>query len=456
MGTKNQLAVSGLVVLIVAAVALAAAFAFSGDDIEDTPAAVTSASPEAPAATPKEVAIESSGVDEITDDSNDIAPPALQPAEEPVEALQDAPLVEPDPDYLRNLQRAGIRPIGWTTDFSLHSVDFREISSGGVPRDGIPPLDDPQFTTPALANDWLADREPVIALEINGEAKAYPLQILIWHEIANDVVGGVPVTVTFCPLCNSALVFERTLDSVIHDFGVSGNLRNSDLIMWDRQTETWWQQFTGEAIVGELTGKQLKIVSSVIVSWETFRDAYPTAPVLSRDTGYDRSYGVNPYVGYDTVDNPPFLFKGKTDGRLQPKERVVALTVDGEDVAFPFAVLQEERVVGYGSGEHEVVVFFESGTTSALNARSISGSDDVGASGVFRTVVDGDRLTFRADADQFIDNETGSIWSILGLAIDGPLAGKQLEPVVHANHPWFAWGAFKPDTKIYQGDGPST
>ena len=448
MGTKNQPAKLGLVVVIVAAVALAAAFAFNGDDIEDPPAAaVTGGSPQAPQETPKEVAIES---------SDDIAAPALQPAGEPAAASQDAPLVEPDPDYLRNLQRAGIRPIGWTTDFSLHSVDFTEISSGGVPRDGIPPLDEPQFTTPALANDWLDDREPVIALEINGEAKAYPLQILIWHEIANDVVGGVPVTVTFCPLCNSALVFERTLDGVIHDFGVSGNLRNSDLIMWDRQTETWWQQFTGEGIVGELTGKQLKVVSSVIVSWETFRDAYPTAPVLSRDTGYDRSYGLNPYVGYDTVDNPPFLFRGKTDGRLQPKERVVALTVDGEDVAFPFEILQEERVVGYGSGEHEVVVFFESGTTSALNARSIRGSDDVGASGVFRTVVDGDRLTFRADGDLFMDNETGSTWSILGLAVDGPLTGKQLEPVVHANHFWFAWGAFKPDTKIYEGDSPST
>ena len=178
MGTKNQLAISGLVVLIVAAGGLAAAFAFSGQDIEDTTAAaVTSASPEAPAETSKGVAIDSFGVDGITDDSNDIGSPALQPAEEPVVASLDAPLVEPDPDWLRNLQRAGIRPIGWTTDFSLHSVDFTEISSGGVPRDGIPPLDDPQFTTTALANGWLGDREPVIALEINGEAKAYPLQI---------------------------------------------------------------------------------------------------------------------------------------------------------------------------------------------------------------------------------------------------------------------------------------
>jgi hypothetical protein len=208
--------------------------------------------------------------------------------------------------------------------------------------------------------------------------------------------------------------------------------------------------------VGELTGKQLKIVPSVIVSWETFRDANPEAEVLSQDTGYDRPYGLNPYVGYDIVDNPPFLFNEKLDGRLQPKERVVALTVGGEDVAFPFAVLQEERVVGYGSGDEEIVVFFESGTNSALNARSISGSDDIGASGVFKTVLDSERLTFIVDGDRFVDNETGSTWSILGLAVDGPLTGKRLDPVVHANHFWFAWGAFKPDTKIYQGEGPST
>ena len=150
--------------------------------------------------------------------------------------------IEPDPDFREELARASISTRGWKTDFSRHTVSYSEIFSGGVPRDGIPPIDDPRVTTPERADGWLGDQEPVIAVELNGEARAYPLQILTWHEIVNDFLGEVPVTVTFCPLCNSALVFDRRLDGSVYDFGVSGKLRNSDLIMWDRQTESWWQQ----------------------------------------------------------------------------------------------------------------------------------------------------------------------------------------------------------------------
>ncbi len=182
-------------------------------------------------------------------------------------ATTSGSLAAPDPNFEEELKRARISTRGWETDFSRHSVPYSEISSGGVPRDGIPPLDDPKFITPEQADQWLGDAEPVISFEINGEARAYPLQILSWHEVVNDEVGGVPVVATLCPLCNSAIVFDRTLDGVVHDFGVSGNLRNSDLIMWDRQTESWWQQFTGEAIVGELTGKKLTFLPASIISW---------------------------------------------------------------------------------------------------------------------------------------------------------------------------------------------
>ena len=177
---------------------------------------------------------------------------------------------------------------------SPHTVSFGEILSGGVPRDGIPPLDNPTFTSVEDANNWLEDLEPVISLEVNGEAKAYPLQILIWHEIVNDEIGGIPVSATFCPLCNSAIVFDRRLDGVVHDFGVSGKLRNSDLIMWDRQTETWWQQLTGDGIVGELAGKKLTFIPATIISWADFKAAHPDALVLDKKTGFDRSYGENP------------------------------------------------------------------------------------------------------------------------------------------------------------------
>ena len=194
--------------------------------------------------------------------------------------------VAPDPDFERELREARFSTRGWETDFSRHSVPYSEIISGGPPPDGIPPIDDPKFVSPEDADRWLTGQEPVIALEIDGDARAYPLQIMIWHEIVNDVVGDVPVTVTFCPLCNSAIVFDRRLDGVTYDFGTSGNLRNSDLIMWDRQTESWWQQLTGEAIVGELTGKVLTFLPAPIVSWEDFKAANTGSKVLSRSTGF--------------------------------------------------------------------------------------------------------------------------------------------------------------------------
>ncbi len=382
------------------------------------------------------------------DDPTPTATPAVTPP-----GTASGGLVVADPDYREKLSRAGISTRGWETDFSRHSVPFTEILSGGPPRDGIPPLDDPKFTTFQDADTWLGDQEPVIAFELNGDAKAYPLQILTWHEIVNGVVGGVPVAVTFCPLCNAAIVFDRRLDGVVYDFGTSGKLRKSDLVMWDRQTESWWQQFTGEAIVGELTGKKLTFIPASIIAWEDFKAANPEGTVLSRDTGFSRNYGRNPYAGYDEADNPPFLFDGELDGRLLPKERVAAVTIGEVDVAFPFSILEKERVVNYTVSGQDLVVFFKPGTLSALDRSSIEDSRDVGATGVFDALLDGKKLTFRAAGNNFVDNETESVWNILGMATEGPLTGERLTPIVHANHFWFSWGAFKPDTKIYQGGG---
>ena len=360
--------------------------------------------------------------------------------------------VAPDPNFKRELREARFSTSGWETDFSRHSVPYSEIISGGPPPDGIPPIDDPKFVSPEDADRWLTGQEPVIALEIDGDVRAYPLQIMIWHEIVNDVVGDVPVTVTFCPLCNSAIVFDRRLDGVTYDFGTSGNLRSSDLVMWDRQTESWWQQLTGEAIVGELTGKVLTFLPAPIVSWKDFKAVNTDGKVLSRSTGFSRSYGRNPYIGYDKVDNPPFLLLDEPDGRLPPKERVVAVTIGDVDVAFPFSILERERVVNYSVNGRDLTVFFKPGTVSALDRSSIKESRDVGATGVFDPIVDRQKLSFRTDGEDIVDNETGSVWNILGEAVEGPLTGKTLAPIVHANHFWFAWGAFKSDTKIYQGE----
>ncbi len=173
----------------------------------------------------------------------------------------------------------------WKTDTEKRSIDLEELRSGGPPKDGIPSIDQPVYITAEEAASWLGDREPVIAFRFAGEARAYPLQILMWHEIANTRFGDIPVAVTFCPLCYSALVFDRRVDGETLEFGVSGFLRHSDMIMFDRTTESLWQQITGEAVVGSYTGTRLKTLPSQIISFEQFREVYPGGLVLSRETG---------------------------------------------------------------------------------------------------------------------------------------------------------------------------
>ena len=338
----------------------------------------------------------------------------------------------------------------WNTDWTKTNIDLSEILSGGPPRDGIPSIDDPKFISIDEAEEWLAGNEPVIALEIDADARAYPLQILTWHEVVNDTVGGVPVVVTFCPLCNSAIVFDRRVGDEVYEFGTSGLLRNSDLIMYDRTTESLWQQLTGEGIVGEETGTMLTFLSASLVSFDDFQEAYTDGVVLSRETGISRAYGRNPYAGYDTVDHTPFLFTGELDGRLLPMERIVAVSIGGIDVAYPYRILYEVGAINDTIAGQDVVVLYERGTSSALDTSQIADGQDVGAAGVFDPVLDGEKLTFRKDGDANVDEQTGSTWNVLGQATDGLLAGAQLTPIIHANHFWFAWAAFKPETIIYQ------
>ncbi|MFQ5933430.1 MAG: DUF3179 domain-containing protein [Dehalococcoidia bacterium] len=377
---------------------------------------------------------------------SDSAAAELTPTPVPTLSFTPGPVPDYDP-----AQRFG-GPLGrsvWNTDFSKHSIDYDDILVAQI-KDGIPAIENPVFLPVDPAPSWLGDLEPVISLEINGDARAYPIQILIWHEIANDVVGGVPVTVTFCPLCNTALVFERTIGDTVYDFGTSGMLRFSDLVMYDRQTESWWQQIGGEAIVGELTGTRLKQLSASIVSWKDFRTSFPNGQVLSRDTGFQRSYGRNPYTGYDNINSAPFLFVGPDDDRLRPMERVTTVEINDDAAAYPFLELEIQPVVNDVVGGTPIAVFFTKGTNSALDSSVISDSRDVGAGLVYSRVLDGRELTFVANGEHFMDNETGTTWNILGQAIDGELEGSALEPIIHANHFWFAWAAFRPETRIWR------
>lgn len=373
------------------------------------------------------------------------------PSSEPVSGLEAQP---DDPRCQAQVAQQGVRfnVSGWKTNFCLHSVDYAEILSGGPPPDGIPPLDNPKFETAAEADAWLKPNEPVISFQLGDEARAYPLQVLIWHEIVNDVVGGRPVAVTFCPLCNAAIVFDRTLNGQVLRFGTTGNLRYSDLIMWDDQTESWWQQFTGEAIVGDMTGARLEFLPAQIVAWADFKAAFPQGQVLSRDTGYLRSYGQNPYTGYDRIDRPPFLFDGTLDDRLPPMARVVAVAVGEAIKAYPFSTLKEVRVINDVVAGRQLVVFWKEGTASALDKRDIAASRDVGSTAVYERTLEGQTLTFTWDGAAFQDQETGSTWNLFGQATSGPLAEKSLRPVISHEYFWFAWAAFRPDTVIYRPD----
>ena len=385
----------------------------------------------------------------------------IEPTEEPeTESIEEEPEIimegnviigDDRPDQLRFITDR------WNTDWTRHTIDYDSILSGGPPRDGIPSVDEPKFISPDEAAEWLVDNEPVVFIELEGIARAYPLQILTWHEIVNDQIGSTPLIVTFCPLCNSALAFDRRVDDRVFEFGTSGLLRNSDLIMYDRTTESLWQQFTGEGIVGELAGRQLTFIPSAIVSFADFRDAHPDGEVLSRDTGfgdqYATRYGFNPYAGYDTIGRTPFLFDGEIDNRLEAVERVVTLSFDDIDIAYPLPVLSELGAINDSPNGHDLVVFHKDGTSSALGEQVIAEAEDVGATGVFNPVVDGQKLAFTQEGDYFVDAETGSTWNILGQAIDGELAGTQLEPIVHGDHFWFSWAAFRPDTVIFTPEG---
>ncbi len=303
---------------------------------------------------------------------------------------------------------------GWRTDFSRHAVPLIEFRRGGPGKDGIPAIDRPRFVAAAEAA-WLDPEEPVIELVLDGEARAYPLEILVWHEIVNDELAGRPVAVTFCPLCHTALAFERRLDERTLAFGVSGLLRHSDLVMYDRQTESWWQQFSGEAVVGELAGATLPRLPAAIVAWQDFLARHPDALVLSRDTGYERPYGGNPYPGYDDAESPTFLgTPNQDDGRVPLKERVVFVEIGGDALAVPFSALERAKSVRVEVGGEHLEIIWRPGVRSVFGAPDRAEPKEVGSALV--QSASGKRVTY-----------------------DTPF--------------WFAVAAFRPDTKVWTQTG---
>ena len=325
-----------------------------------------------------------------------------------------------------------------------------------LPPDAITPIDEPRFISQERASAWLAGREPVVALQVSGEARAYPVQILTKHEIVNDQVAGTPVTITFCPLCNSALAFDRRVDGRVLDFGTSGKLYKSALVMYDRQTESLWTHFEGLAVQGPLTGTRLEVLPVQLLSFAEWRRTFPEGAVLSRDTGFPTTYGDNAYEFYDRQEGPySQFFRQPVNHRLPAMARVVGVSLGGGEVAYPYRDLATEEgssAVNHEVGGEPIVVFWRAGTASALDAPVIAEGRDVGAAGVFFPQAGDRSLTFAVRNGRIVDRETGSAWSLAGVAVSGPLDGARLRPLHHLDAFWFAWQAYFPDTLVYGVD----
>ncbi len=330
-------------------------------------------------------------------------------------------------------------------------IDPDEVLSGGPPPDGIPPIDDPKFQ-PASEVDWLEVDEPVLSLTVGEETRAYPLRIMTWHEIVNDTVGGLPVAVTYCPLCNSGVAFDRTVEGEPTTFGTSGRLYADNLVMYDRRTESLWPQLTGRASIGVLTGTQLDSIPMGVVGWTQFREQHPDATVLTRETGHQRDYGRNPYVGYDDPDGDVlFALPGDVDARLPVKARVVGIERDGEAVALSREALADAGSVAFDLAGTRLVAWHVAGQRSALDESELALGSEIGSVAVFEPrLEDGRELGFTAVPDGFVDDRTGSTWNIFGVAVAGPLAGARLPAVTHLDTFWFAWAAFQPDTRLIE------
>lgn len=341
-------------------------------------------------------------------------------------------------------QSAPLNSGEFDTDFSRATISYVDVVAGGPPKDGIPAIDQPRFATLREARSWIDDQETVFVVEVAGAVRVYPVQILMWHEIVNDTVGGLPLTITYCPLCNTGVTFVRNYDGRTLDFGVSGRLRFSNMLMYDRQTESWWQQANGRAVAGEYAGGRLARYPMVMLSFAEARSNWPQARVLSRNTGHNRAYGRNPYRGYDTAERP-FLYRGPTiDENFDPMTRVVMVEVEGEQVAFAYPEIVEEGVVRERIAGVPIVVLFDPGAASPLDSATVAGGREVGAANAFIAIHEGRELTFRqVQEGVYRDRETGSRWNSAGRAVSGELTGVQLEPAETVQHFWFSYTAFE-------------
>ena len=336
------------------------------------------------------------------------------------------------------------------TDFTRTTIDLSEMIEGGPGKDGIPAINQPKFDNLEHAQSWLDDREPVVVYSLEGQAKAYPLQILMYHEIVNDELAKQAIAITYCPLCNAAMVFARRYQGETLEFGVSGKVYNSNLVMYDRQTESWWLQFTGQAIVGDYARAQLELLPSQIVSFAHFRAAYPQGKVLSRITGANKKYGVNPYAHYDSRHLPVTWFYRKPfDDRLPAMQRVLGVAIDEHVHAYPLSEMQDDALIHAHVASTPILIISKKGMASAVDKPLIKYAREVLAAAAFSRYIDGEVLDFIISEGEITDKQTGSVWNMFGEAIAGKYKGRRLEQVDRGVYFAFVWLDFYPSSIIF-------
>ena len=327
-----------------------------------------------------------------------------------------------------------------------HIVPLDQIVNGGPPPDGIPSIDNPKFVTVQEAGNFLSDSDLVLGININCDIRVYPLLILVWHEIVNDNVGGVPVAITYCPLCFTSQVFNRTLDNngkgiLMLQFGTSGKLYNSNLVMYDRTSKSLWSQALGEGIVGKYAGQKLQRIPFDIAYWKDWTQAYPNSKILSKDTGFSRPYGADPYGDdYYTSDQLYFPVSNR-DPRMSLKEKVIGFEYGEEQdtIAYRLQQIESSKVINDKINGKSIALF-------SMHPAMVR---------AFSRLVDGNVLDFQYNANsnnnKIIDKQTGSEWNFEGMAITGAMKGKQLLRLPFDEGFWFEWAAFHPKTAIYSG-----
>jgi len=354
-----------------------------------------------------------------------IAAIAILPGDSTPQATIVSELPETDSESLQST------PTIMETNGMKHLIPLDKIKGGGPPKDGIPSIDDPKFAE-IQGSQFVSDSDTVIGLEINGDARAYPLFILVWHEIVNDRVGDVPVAVTYCPLCYTNQVFERIINGNEVEFGTSGKLYNSNLLMYDRWTESYWSQGLGIAVTGELTGMQLKTIPFDVITWGDWKKIHPDTLVLTTDTGHLRSYATDPYGDYYT--DPRIIFPvDNSDDRMHPKEIILGFHEDGIYKAYKQNDVEIHSIINDDIGDTSIMLV----SLFSQNSRAFD-----------RTVND-EVLEFEFVDEKIMDTKTNSEWNYDGVAISGPLEGNKLTRMSIEPGFWFEWIAFHPETEVW-------